>query len=296
MASFCPVCKKKLTIADWRQNCPHCGTNLMFHGFEERFFNDAKLAELGFAKVRTWWARVMACYFGGRLQIMRMIFILLPVAALLLPFASLKIELPLYSSSISFNLLGIVNMLSSGSVGLFFTADSSPVTGPLLSAGSVVLISIFGAALCAVLIVLFEILCFIKERLMSALIAAAGLLGIGFSLYGIYAAGLLCRAADEFSQSFTATASFGQYILCLAFVAVIIPNLLLARRGIEIKYKEGDLYRVSVAKKLKRKEIRLEDLPQPIFETDEERQERERAIEDTMHGRSHEKSSKEGME
>ena len=68
----------------------------------------------------------------------------------------------------------------------------------------------------------------------------------------------------------------------LASLAVVLAlNAVLLKKGIEVKYREGDLYRVEMLKKYKRKEITLDDLPLPVFETEEERAERERKIEET---------------
>lgn len=284
MATRCPGCNRRLTLLDWKQTCPECGTNLIFHGFEERFYEDAKYSELGLAKVRVWWAKVLSCFFGGKLQVMRLIFILLPPAALLVPFCGFHIELPLYSSDISINLIGAISAFTDGTVNAVLSLGGAPVTGIAVSALASVFIAFVGALLCGVLIILFQILCFLGAKAISCVICAFSVLGAGFCVYSIFASKALADAVQGFDTLFSFTGGLGAYVAIAAFAAVFVPNLLLAVKGVNIKYKEGDLYRVDIAKKLKRGEIKLEDLPQPIFETEEERIERERAIEDTVNG------------
>ena len=31
----CPKCGRKLTLFDWKPNCPECGVNLVYYGMEE---------------------------------------------------------------------------------------------------------------------------------------------------------------------------------------------------------------------------------------------------------------------
>ena len=284
MATKCPQCGKKLTLLDWRQTCPGCGTNLMFHGFEERFFEDAKNSELGLAKVRVWWAKVLACLFGGKLQIMRLIFMLLPVAALLLPFATLYIRLPLYETNISLGLIGAIGCLSDGTLPAVLALRDAPVAGAAVAALAGAGLAFAGALLCAALALVFTILCFLHAKRMPVVLCLVSVLGAGFAVYGIFAVNRLAGAAAGYETLFAATKGYGMYALLAAFAAVLVPNALLVKKGITVQYKEGDLYRVEIAGKVKRGEIALADLPQPIFETEEERVAREKAIEDTVNG------------
>lgn len=71
--SHCPNCKKRLTLFHWRPVCPHCGVNLTFFNFEERFMADAKNTELGFAKVRVQTARLKGAYVGSKLAVARLV-------------------------------------------------------------------------------------------------------------------------------------------------------------------------------------------------------------------------------
>ena len=37
----CPKCGRKLTLFDWKPNCPDCGVNLVYYGMEERLLAEA---------------------------------------------------------------------------------------------------------------------------------------------------------------------------------------------------------------------------------------------------------------
>ena len=69
-------------------------------------------------------------------------------------------------------------------------------------------------------------------------------------------------------------ASFGPGgLVCLAmFVAVFIINMLFIKKNIHPEYKEIDVKRREMNKKVKKGEVRLADLPIPVF-ADEEAEE-----------------------
>ena len=65
--------------------------------------------------------------------------------------------------------------------------------------------------------------------------------------------------------------SFGYILTFVSFTVTFIINALLSKKGLNIVYKEGDLERKEIAAKVKKGEIRIDDLPQPIVETKEAR-------------------------
>ena len=58
----------------------------------------------------------------------------------------------------------------------------------------------------------------------------------------------------------------------IAFGIVFFVNFLIIKKGLNIQYKEGDLERIEIGKKIKSGELNLEDLPQPVVETAETRE------------------------
>ena len=286
MANYCPNCNRKLKITDWHQNCPGCGTNLMFIGFEKKFFEDAKQAELGRARVRVWWSKVLAAFIGGKLQIARLVIMLFPVLALLLPFCSLKAEFPLYSGEISAGILGAVNLFSGKDLSALIYMKDAPVTGEVIKF-LVFVLGIFAAALvCAAMVIVSRIVAVINDRTAGVMAAVFAALGFAASGAGIYASFLLSKAVSSYSGIFTYSGGFGAYAAMVAFAAVFAIELVVLVKKYEVPFKEGDLYRIEVYRKLRKGKITLDELPYPITETEEERAERLRAIEDTVNGKS----------
>lgn len=286
MATYCPNCSRKLKITDWHQNCPECGVNLMFSDFEKRFFEDAKRSELGRARVRVWWTKVLAAFIGGKLQISRLISILLPVAALLAPFCGLKTELPLYTDEISAGLIGFVGMVT-GSDPLALTGlREAPVIGGTVSAAVLVFAAFAGALACAALVIVSQLVSVVTDKAATVLILVFSALGAVFCGFGVYAAATLKKVVSLCGDIFEYSGGFGQFIAAAAFVTVFTLNIILLTKGYEIRFKDGDLYRTEIYRELKKGRITLEELPYPITETEEEKAERLRAIEDTVNGKS----------
>lgn len=286
MATKCPNCGRKLTVFDWKQTCPACGVNLMFHGFEERFYEDAKKAELGLAVTRVKWARVVACLLGGALQKARLALAFVPVLATLVSVCTLNITLPLYEGKIDFGLLGAVSAFSDGTIPMIMSLKDAEILGGVMSAAGFVGAAFALSALFSVLILLFELFCFAGSKVMNVLLCAFGALGFASSAAALFGVNTLKKEAALLGSAFSVKEGFGAYVLMAVFALFFAVSLGVIIKGTKVKYKEGDLYRVDISKKVKKGEIKLCDLPYPIFETEEEHAERMKAIEDTIRGKS----------
>lgn len=83
--SNCPKCNEKLSPFYFKQNCPHCGANLMYYDFENRLQQDAeKVARESenFAKIVS---GIKSSAIGSVEAIIRLVSFILPILALLLP-------------------------------------------------------------------------------------------------------------------------------------------------------------------------------------------------------------------
>ena len=83
--SNCPKCNEKLSPFYLKQNCPHCGANLMYYDFENRLQQDAEKV----ARESENFARIVSgikrSSIGSAAAIIRLVSFFLPVVALLLP-------------------------------------------------------------------------------------------------------------------------------------------------------------------------------------------------------------------
>ncbi len=266
--AHCPNCKRKLKLTDISQNCPGCGVNMRFFGFEDRFRADAKRSELSMAKAQVLIRTLKAAFIGGKLPVIRLCTVFLPVLTLLLPGGEAWIPLPFGAER-----LHIYNLFASVAAGenpighsvlfvlpsMLGTQANGKAVGWLLGAALCFALT----ALCAVVVILITILAFINLRRSAKANCAVSAAGI---LLQLAQAGctLCCGVAGT---PVNAKLSFGWVVVIAAFAVCFAVNLLIARRGIPVELDEGTEERVRIARQIRRKQIMLSDLPQPIVET-----------------------------
>ena len=87
----CPKCGRKLTLLDWRPNCPGCGVNIVYYNLDERLQDEADVAEAEHARLQKRIDRLKASFIGSKLTIARIFLSILPIATLLLPLANVNL-------------------------------------------------------------------------------------------------------------------------------------------------------------------------------------------------------------
>lgn len=260
----CPKCNHKLRVIDWKPECPNCGVNVIYCNFESQFYIDAKYAEMDVAKIRVKWARIKGAFIGNKLLTARLALCLAPLLAALLPFGNIRFAIPLFEKNLPVNLIGLYSFFTDGSLDYFGALKEMTVLG---SNAPQALRVMFGlAAVAAVAFVLFalQLLCFISFRRMTLLMAGACVAGLAASAWTT--AQVIGFSAAGPGAVITAAAGYGGYAVFLCFAAVAFLQFAALKKGLDIQYKEGDLYRVEVAKKLKRKELTLDEIPQPVYQ------------------------------
>ena len=273
MAS-CPKCKKHLHIYNISQTCPHCKTNMRFFGFAENFEKEAKLAELSNARVHVKLKNIKAAFIGSKLTVARLIAMLLPAAGFLLPAARLELLIPFlkYSgAAFDFSLLGLFNFYNQGGIEYAKAMAKASEFSSQFNSLIVAIIAYAIGALLAILVLLLSILCFISYKNMQKLTTIVSGLGILDTFISMLLIGRFIKSASG-CVLFSTTGGFGLYLTALLFAVAFTVNLLLWLRGIPVKYDEGMPERVEIYKKIKKGEINIDDLPQPIVETEETRQ------------------------
>ncbi|MDR3313021.1 MAG: hypothetical protein LBS96_01025 [Oscillospiraceae bacterium] len=267
--TVCPKCQKRLRITDWRPNCPHCGVNLMFYGFEERFYADAKLAELSQAGMRVRWKIIKAGWAGNRTAKIRLFTMVLPLLALLAPVAALRVELPFAQQNWNAGLLGVVSFVlgGGGPLGFLQAEMSSPLFGNVFRLFAVTLALVVLAAVFGLLVFLASIFSAFSVRRMSAVIMVLNFLGAAMML-GAFVAAILFARASHAGDFISASLSFGAPLAALVFIGVGIINRKLWKHGVDVSFLEGDEERAAIYKKVKSHAVQLADLPYPVVETE----------------------------
>lgn len=267
--STCPNCNEKLHITDWKPNCPHCGANLNFYGFEERFYEDAKKSELSLAKTRVNWTKFKTGFIGSKFAKIRLAVMLLPLLATLIPGASCEVVLPFSDETLGAGLLGLFSMNSSGSLSLVFQMMSSELYGDVFSAFVRLIVAVALVLVASVLIFFTSLLPFTSMKKTSAINCTLSVIGMLFSAVAAVFAIMFVRNPSFISSDSILTGHMGAgaFVWLVMFAVVFVVNRVTLKQGIECKFKEGDLERVKIAKQVKHGEIKLSDLPYPIVET-----------------------------
>ena len=139
------------------------------------------------------------------------------------------------------------------------------------------------AALCAVGILLTELFCFAGNKRTGAVITGFSLLGIGATAaeYAFCRAAVNAAPAGSVFSGYLNGPAFLAPLLLFAFAA--FAAILCLKKPPVIAVSEGDRLRLDYREKLRRGEIDLLDVPAPIYESEEDRLEKEKLIRGAYH-------------
>lgn len=269
----CPKCKKKIPFYHIGQNCPHCGVNVRFYDFDKRFYHDAKEAELSNAKISVFIAKLKASLIGGPLPIARLCILILPLAALVAPFANITFSVPFGEDTFAVSGLGIFFAVQGGYMDVVTSMLNTTYNGSVFKALLFPLFSYVVIVLCVLTILILTIICFASIKKMPKALCVLSVIGVAASVATVFLTKNLSSKAALCAEGIitSAKASAGCVAPIVAFAAVFAINFLIIKKGLNLEFKEGDLERVAIAKKVKAGEINIDDLPQPIVETAETR-------------------------
>ena len=266
----CPKCGRKLHLYDVSQFCPGCGVNMRFYGFEENFYREAKLAELSQAGVHIKVRRLKAAFIGSKLCIARLVVMLLPIAALLVPNGGITVNMPFKTLEYAFGALGIYGMFTDGGFNYINTMTASGIYGDAFTSLRNALFVYASVALVGVIVLLLSILCFISYKNMQKIICVFAAIGIADSIAAMFVVNSLAGSFENVAM-LNASKGFGLLLAAAMFAAVFVVNLLLCIKGIPVEYDEGMVERNEIYRQVKAGKVSLDDLPQPVVETEETR-------------------------
>jgi len=268
--SNCPHCDKRLRLTDWRPNCPKCGVNLMFYGFEERFYEDAKRSELSMAGMRVGSKRMKAGLAGSLWAKVRLCICFLPLASLLLPWGSLNAQLPFAPQKWDAGILGLMNLFMGNKDVVPYLQSMWGGEWSFVFQRGILLLGVSAlAAVLGLLVLLLSLFSFLKLKPISTAVVITSLLGMLVSAGG-FAMGLLLQRASEALASpiFTGALGYGALLAFAMFGCTAAANLILRQKGVNVQFAEGDEERAAIYKRVKAGELKLEDLPYPVVETE----------------------------
>lgn len=235
----CPKCGRKLTLLDWKPNCPECGVNLVYYGMEERLMDEADKAEAEHARLQKRIDRLKASFVGSKLAILRIILSVLPIAALMLPLASISFNGPyIEATTTSINAIEIYNLVSSLDFDALFTMIGSGVVGSSFIGYAGALVGILLSLVFVILsLLLLTLACSpkgcVRNLIMNSLAIVAAVASI--VMFTQFANGITAVFPDFVTD---ASIGFGIYVYIGMLALLLGLNIYLTVNKIEVKYKQ----------------------------------------------------------
>ena len=285
----CPKCGGEIPFYDLKPNCKHCGVNIMYYTQEAGLARDAKRTELESAAARMVIARIKANFIAGKLQIARLVTVLVAAAALLIPFGGARYSLPFFQQTFSVGLIGLIGAAKSGFLMRIPQALSSALLSRATLAAVIPAAFLVVIAVLDVVVLVFFLLGFLNLTDSAKRQKTASLVGAVVAVLAQIAVVILKLMTPENAYS-SAVLGFGALGAFAVFLVLFFLNRALLKKGIEPEYRENDLKRKELLKKVRAGEVDLDTLPLPVFESEEEREERLKALEEAL------KAEEEGKE
>ncbi len=280
----CPKCGGEIPFYDLKPNCKHCGVNIMYFTQEANLIRDAKRTELEGAAARMVIARVKAEFIGSKLAIFRMIVSVLAVAALLLPFGSAHYTAPFLDKTFSIGIIGVIQGFNGGGDGLIMSLPAflnSAVFSAATKAALVPTLVFVLTALIDVAIVVALILGFLNLTKGAKFMKNIALVGAAICVIGQIVTVITASGAAE-TKAASASFGFGALAAAAMFMVVFFANRIMLKKGIEPTYKENDVKRRELLLKVRAGDVDLDSLPLPVFESEEEHEERMKHLEEAL--------------
>ena len=277
----CPKCGGEIAFYDIRPNCKYCGVNIYYYSQDALLARDAKRTELESAAARMVVARIKASFIGGGLQIARMVFVLISIAALLLPFGGAAFRLPFFEGSLSAGLIGAIQAFQSGLLLkapqlLQSTLLSKQALAGVVDFGCMLLVAVIDVVMLVIYILSFFNLTRSTKRMRNL-----SLVGVIVSLLG-FIVPLVMKLITPDNEIASVSFGFGGLLCAAMFLVQYLLNRAILKKGIEPTYREYDPKRRELLKKVRKKEVNLDDLPLPVFESEEEHEARMKALQETV--------------
>lgn len=266
----CPNCNGEIGRFELAPECKHCGANIFYCQQGKLLTDDAKKCELEFASFRILKEKLKTAFIGGPIQILRIVAMVAAIGIIFIPFVTLSASLPLFGAKFSLGAWGVYEAFSGGElIAMLSLREYLPTVfaATLILCVLFVLVFLMGVGVFGTLL-----LSFINIRKSAKAACGFSVAGMVFSLAGAVMSFVMTKIAEG---TFIQVKPFIGSFFCIAIFACIFAlNMLVIKKNIMPDIKDVDLKRVELRKKIKAGEITLDELPLPVFETEEEKAKR----------------------
>ena len=267
----CPNCNKEIGRFELSPNCKHCGVNIFYCQQKTLLTRDAKRCELEYAAFRILVSKLKTSFIGGKLQILRIVAMVMAIGAIFVPFGSISVTISPFNANFSFGAWGIYSAFTDGTFSALLNLGGyahKQVAISLAVLGLIVAIFLSGLGVFIALLLSF-INIQKSAKIMRGLSLAGSMLCVGAFVVSAFLPSVMNEIG--FIEGETGVGA----LVCLAvLIFIFILNHLVIKKNIQPEIKEVDIKRVELNKKVKKGEVSLDDLPLPVFETEEEKAER----------------------
>ncbi len=267
----CPKCNKEIGRFELAPNCKHCGVNIFYARQEALLTEDAKRCELEYATFHILTSKLKNAFIGGKIQIMRIVAMVLAIGAIFVPFTTVEANFSMFSAEFSFGAFGIYQAFTNGTLNAVLNLCSYT---PEITISLLILLSLIVLIfLCGFGVFVTLILSFINVQKTAKKAQLFSAIGMVFSALAL---ALSLALPELISDTPFINSEFGfGAIACLAVLLFIfVLNRLVVTKNIQPEIKEIDLERVKIRKQIKNGELTYADLPLPVLESEEEREKR----------------------
>ena len=267
----CPNCNKEIGRFELAPNCKHCGVNIFYSQQKTLLTRDAKKCELEYAGFRILVSKLKTAFIGGKIQILRIVAMVMAIGAIFVPFGSIGVNISPFDAKFSFGAWGIYSAFTDGTLSALLNLSGyahKQMAASLVLLGLIVAIFLSGLGVFVALLLSF-INVQKSARAMRGLSFVGSILCVGAFVVSVLLPSVMSEIG--FIEGKTGVGA----LVCLAvLIFIFILNHLVIKKNIQPQVKEVDLKRVELNKKVKKGEASLDDLPLPVFETEEEKEER----------------------
>ncbi len=267
----CPKCNKEIGRFELSPNCKYCGVNIFYAQQEDLLTEDAKKCELEYATFHILTSKLKNAFIGGKIQIMRIVAMVLAIGAIFVPFATVEANFNLFSAKFSFGAFGIYQAFSDGTLQAVLNMNSytPELTFSLcMLLAFIVLIFLSGFGVFITLILSFIN---IQKTAKNAQLLSG--IGIVFSAASFWVSLYLSKTLSHI-PFISAEFGIGSIICTAILIFIFVLNKLIVIKNIQPEIKEIDLQRVAIRKKIKNGELSYSDLSLPVLESEEEKKKR----------------------
>ena len=267
----CPNCNKEIGRFELAPNCKHCGVNIFYSQQKTLLTRDAKKCELEYAGFRILVSKLKTAFIGGKIQILRIVAMVMAIGAIFVPFGSIGVNISPFDAKFSFGAWGIYSAFTDGTLSALLNLSGyahKQMAASLVLLGLIVAIFLSGLGVFVALLLSFI-------NVQKSARAMRGLSFVGSILcVGAFVVSVLLPSVMSEIGFIEGKAGVGALVCLAVLIFIFILNHLVIKKNIQPQVKEVDLKRVELNKKVKKGEASLDDLPLPVFETEEEKEER----------------------